>query len=81
MSRKTGTLYQDLGADHFQRRSKPAQIRRLVQKLSNFGYEVTVKPLADRGGASKFLSRGLTGAGVPCWMDDCECAQARHQTT
>jgi len=41
---KTGTLYQDLGADHFQRRSKPDQVQRLLQKLSNFGYEVNVKP-------------------------------------
>jgi transposase len=44
---KTGTLYQDLGPDHFHRRSKPSQVQRLVQKLSNFGYEVTVKPLAE----------------------------------
>jgi len=48
---KTGTFYQDLGADHFHRRSKPTQIKRLVQKLSSFGYEVTVKPLAGRGDA------------------------------
>ena len=44
---KTGTLYQDLGPDHFHRRSKPSHVQRLVQKLSNFGYEVTVKPLAE----------------------------------
>jgi transposase len=48
---KTGTFYQDLGADHFHRRSKPTQIKQLLQKLSSFGYEVTVKPLAGPGGA------------------------------
>jgi transposase len=50
----TGRLYQDLGPDYFQCRSKPDQVQRLLQKLSNFGYEVTVKPLAplaDGGGA------------------------------
>jgi transposase len=47
---KTGTFYQDLGADHFHRRSEPTLIKRLVQKLSSLGYDVTVRPLA-------FLSR------------------------
>ena len=42
---KTGTFYQDLGADHFERRTKPAQIKRLVAKLQSFGYEVDIKPL------------------------------------
>jgi transposase len=43
---KTGTFYQDLGADHFERRAKPTQIKRLVAKLQSFGYEVEIKPLA-----------------------------------
>jgi hypothetical protein len=37
----------DLGAEHFQRRPSTTQIKRLVQKLSSFGYDVIVKPLAD----------------------------------
>ena len=41
-----GTLYQDLGANHFERRSKPAQMKRLVAKLQSLGYDVEVKPLA-----------------------------------
>ena len=41
-----GTFYQDLGADHFERRSKPTQIKRLVAKLQSLGYEVEIKPLA-----------------------------------
>ena len=41
-----GTFYQDLGADHFQKRSKPTQTNRLVAKLQSLGYEVQIKPLA-----------------------------------
>jgi transposase len=41
-----GTFYQDLGADHFERRSKPAQMKRLVAKLQSLGYDVEIKPLA-----------------------------------
>ena len=48
---KNGTFYQDLGADHFERRAKPTQIKRMLQKLSSLGYEVTVKPLVGPGGA------------------------------
>jgi transposase len=48
---KTGTFYQDLGADHFHRRSEPTLIKRLLQKLSSLGYDVTVRPLAGPGSA------------------------------
>src|SRR5258705_2481362 len=41
-----GTFYQDLGADHFERRAKPTQMKRLVAKLQSLGYEVEIKPLA-----------------------------------
>jgi transposase len=41
-----GTFYQDLGADHFERRTKPTQIKRLVAKLQSLGYEVEIKPHA-----------------------------------
>jgi len=41
-----GTLYQDLGADHFDRRGKTAQTKRLVTKLQNLGYAVQITPLA-----------------------------------
>ena len=43
---KNGTFYQDLGGDHFERRAKPTQIKRLVAKLQSLGYEVEIKPLA-----------------------------------
>lgn len=41
-----GAFYQDLGADHFDRRTKPAQMKRLVAKLQSLGYDVEIKPLA-----------------------------------
>jgi transposase len=41
-----GTFYQDLGADHFERRAKPNQIKRLVAKIQSLGYDVEIKPLA-----------------------------------
>ena len=43
---KDGTLYQDLGADHFKRRSKTTQTQRLVKRLQHLGYAVDIKPLA-----------------------------------
>jgi hypothetical protein len=44
---KNGTRYLDLGADHFERRSKQARTRRLVSQLVSLGYDVQITPLAD----------------------------------
>jgi transposase len=41
-----GTLYQDLGADHFDRRAKTAQTKRLVNRLQRLGYAVQIIPIA-----------------------------------
>jgi len=41
-----GTLYQDLGADHFDRRTKTAHTKRLVSRLQNLGYDVQITPQA-----------------------------------
>lgn len=41
-----GTFYQDPGADHFERRTKPAQIQRLLAKLQSLGYDASIKPMA-----------------------------------
>jgi transposase len=41
-----GTAYHDLGPDHFDRRSKEVQARRLVRRLANLGYAVELAPLA-----------------------------------
>jgi transposase len=43
---KHGTLYEDLGPGHFDRRAKAAQTKRLVTRLQNLGYAVQITPLA-----------------------------------
>lgn len=42
---KDGTLYHDLGPDHFHRRSNTTQTKRLVRRLQHLGYAVEIKPL------------------------------------
>jgi transposase len=44
---KDGTDYQDLGADHFDRRSKQSKTNRLVKQLTSLGYDVQISQLAD----------------------------------
>jgi transposase len=41
-----GTFYDDLGSDHFERRTKTTHAKRLVAKLQSLGYEVEIKRLA-----------------------------------
>ena len=43
---KHGTTYQDLGRDHFDRRSTDQQKKSLVKRLADLGYAVEIKPLA-----------------------------------
>jgi len=43
---KNGTMYQDLGSNHFNRRSTDQQKTRLVKRLVDLGYAVEIKPLA-----------------------------------
>ena len=43
---KDGTFYHDLGADHFDRRAKIAQTKRLIARLQNLGYAVQISPIA-----------------------------------
>lgn len=43
---KDGTDYEDLGADHFDRRSKQSKTNRLVKQLARLGYDVQISPLA-----------------------------------
>jgi hypothetical protein len=43
---KTGTLYHDLGPDHFDRRAKTVPTRRLITRLQKLGYAVQIAPLA-----------------------------------
>jgi len=42
---KNGTLYEDLGADHFDNRAKAKQVHRLVGRLQNLGFSVQIRPL------------------------------------
>jgi hypothetical protein len=42
---KTGTLYEDLGCNHFDRCGKGRQIHRLVSRLRNLDYDVQITPL------------------------------------
>jgi transposase len=45
---KDGTCYQDLGPDHFTRRSKTTHLQRLLRQVQRLGYAVEIKPmLAD----------------------------------
>ena len=44
---KNGTLYQDLGSNHFQTQSKGQQTKRLVKRLADLGYDVALTPLAS----------------------------------
>jgi transposase len=43
---KDGTPYHDLGPDHFDRRAKTVQTKRLVTRLQKLGYAVQITPLA-----------------------------------
>ena len=41
---KDGTVYQDLGHDHFDSCHKEAHTKRLLRRLANLGYDVEIKP-------------------------------------
>jgi len=43
---KNGAFYEDLGAEHFDRREKNKQILRLVNRLQSLGYAVEITPQA-----------------------------------
>jgi transposase len=43
---KDGTVHQDLGADHFDRRSTDVKAKRLVAQLKQLGFQVELQPVA-----------------------------------
>ncbi len=43
---RDGTTYRDLGPDYFDRRDRQQVERRLVHRLQNLGYRVTLEPMA-----------------------------------
>ena len=44
---KDGTQFADLGADHFDRRSKEVRAKRLVVQLAKLGFDARLTPLAQ----------------------------------
>jgi transposase len=44
---KNGTEHQDLGADHFDRRSTEIKARRLAAQIAKLGFEVKIRPLPE----------------------------------
>ena len=43
---KNGTLYQDLGANHFDKRAQGKHVLQLVNRLKNLGFAVQITPMA-----------------------------------
>jgi transposase len=43
---KNGTLYQDLGANHFDKRAQGKHVLKLVSRLKNLGFAVQITPMA-----------------------------------
>jgi hypothetical protein len=43
---KDGTMYHDLGCNHFKRHSTDQQKKRLLKGLADLSYAVKLKPLA-----------------------------------
>ncbi len=44
---KSETLYQDLGANHFNHRAKDKQVLHLIHRLKNLGFNVQITPSPD----------------------------------
>jgi transposase len=42
---KDGTLYQDLGPNHFDNRAKGKQVLRLINRLQNLGFAAQITPV------------------------------------
>ncbi|MGH9629924.1 MAG: hypothetical protein ACRD7E_16525 [Bryobacteraceae bacterium] len=42
---RDGGIYQELGADHYDRQNKPKVTRKLVERLQRMGYYVTLQPI------------------------------------
>ena len=41
---RDGTVYQDLGANHFHRRSPERQAQRLARQIANLGFTCSITP-------------------------------------
>ena len=49
---RDGTLYHDLGPDHFRRTSPETHAKRLVQQIAKLGFTCTIEPTAQAGEVS-----------------------------
>jgi hypothetical protein len=52
---KSGTLYQDLGANHFNHHDKDKQALHLIHRLKNLGFKVQITPSAAKSRFCFFL--------------------------
>src|SRR6516162_8135935 len=43
---QTGTLYHDLGPNHFDKRAKEKHVHRLINRLQNLGFAIEITPVA-----------------------------------
>jgi hypothetical protein len=50
-----GEDYHELGADHFDRENKPKVVNRLVKRLTQLGYYVTLQASADTAASTTLL--------------------------
>jgi len=64
---KNGTVYQDLGANHFEK-DKERQIARLVKGLGNLGFEVTSPWPPEVGALATSRSPGRSGPISPLFV-------------
>ena len=44
---KKGTLYEDLGSDHFDKPAQGKQVHRLIDRLRNLGLAVQITPVEE----------------------------------
>jgi hypothetical protein len=61
-----GTQFQDLGADHFDRRSKEGRAKRLVTQLAKLGFDATLTPFPRAAWRSTPMSRTKITLLMPC---------------
>jgi hypothetical protein len=60
-----GEDYRELGADHFDRQNKPKVVNRLVKRLTQLGYYVTLQESADTAASITLLPVAVGGTGSP----------------
>jgi transposase len=73
---RNGTVYQELGADHYDQQNKPKVTRKLVERLQRLGYYVTLQPVESPiEGAAAETPAQLEPAPAPRRGRRCKCAE------